>query len=67
MRLNELPQSFIPVITGIPSFAECLWHSAKPEIHSAKALPSAALGKGHSAKPSPSAGKALGKDLHSAK
>ena len=26
-------------------FAECLRHSAKPEIHSAKALPSAALGK----------------------
>ena len=36
--------------TGNPQFADCLWHSAKPEIHSAKALPSAALGKGHSAK-----------------
>ena len=26
-------------------FAECLGHSAKPLLHSAKALPSAALGK----------------------
>ena len=31
-------------------FAECLRHSAKPEIHSVKALPSAALGKEQSAK-----------------
>jgi len=31
-------------------FAECWGHSAKPGKHSAKALPSAALGKGLSAK-----------------
>ena len=31
--------------TGNQQFAECLRHSAKPEIHSVKALPSAALGK----------------------
>ena len=31
-------------------FAECWGHSAKPAKHSAKALPSAALGKGLSAK-----------------
>jgi len=29
---------------------ECLQHSAKPQIHSAKALASAALGNGHSGK-----------------
>ena len=44
-------------------FAECLGHSAKPLLHSAKALPSAALGKEQSAKVSlPSATyRALGK------
>jgi hypothetical protein len=31
--------------TGIGCFAECLKHSANPEKHSAKALPSVALGK----------------------
>ena len=36
--------------TGFRRFAECLQHSAKPQIHSAKALPSAAFGKGHSGK-----------------
>ena len=36
--------------TGNRQFAECLRHSAKPEIHSVKALPSAALGKEQSAK-----------------
>ena len=35
---------------GNQHFAECLRHSAKPKIHSAKALLSAALSKGHSAK-----------------
>ena len=34
----------------VPRFAECQGHSAKPNLHSAKALPSAALGKGHLAK-----------------
>ena len=44
-------------------FAECLGHSTKPLLHSAKALPSAALGKEQSAKVSlPSATyRALGK------
>ena len=37
-------------ITGNRHFDKCLRYSAKPEIHSAKALLSAALGKGHSAK-----------------
>ena len=36
--------------TGFWFFAECRPHSAKPALHSAKALPSAALGKEHSAK-----------------
>ena len=36
--------------TGLSEFAECQGHSAKPNLHSAKALPSAALGKEHSAK-----------------
>ena len=31
-------------------FAECLRHSAKAKLHSAKPLPSAALGKKHTAK-----------------
>jgi hypothetical protein len=34
--------------TGFRPFAECLGHSAKPRLHSAKALPSVTLGKGHS-------------------
>jgi hypothetical protein len=36
--------------TGIQCFAECLWHSAKTFLHSAKALPSVTLGKEHTAK-----------------
>ena len=36
--------------TRLSGFAECQGHSAKPNLHSAKALPSAALGKEHSAK-----------------
>jgi hypothetical protein len=35
---------------GYAFFAECMGHSAKPHLHSAKALPSVALGKGHSVK-----------------
>jgi hypothetical protein len=60
--------------TGFRGFAECPRHSAKPELHSAKPLPSVALGKEHSAKISsakmslPSAFcRALGKEKHSAK
>jgi hypothetical protein len=34
---------------GFRPFAECLGHSAKPRLHSARALPSVTLGKGHSA------------------
>ena len=39
--------SFKPssITTGLSEFAECQGHSAKPNLHSAKALPSAALGK----------------------
>ena len=36
--------------TGFRFFAECLRHSAKAKLHSAKPLPSAALGKEHTAK-----------------
>ena len=36
--------------TGLSGFAECQGHSAKPNLHSAKVLPNAALGKDHSAK-----------------
>ena len=36
--------------TRFPFFAECPRHSAKTILHSAKDLPSAALGKNHSAK-----------------
>ena len=43
--LRELSLSAPGCTTGNWHFAECLRHSAKPEIHSAKALPSAALGK----------------------
>ena len=39
--------------TGLSGFVECQGHLAKPNLHSAKALPSAALGKGHSAKNGP--------------
>ena len=42
--------SLNPCTTGNRQFAECLRHSAKPEIHSVKALPSAALGKEQSSK-----------------
>jgi hypothetical protein len=44
------------ITTGNRRFAECLRHSAKPIMHSAKALRSAALGKAHTAK------KSIGKD-----
>jgi hypothetical protein len=37
------------VTTRIGCFVECLKHSAKPEKHSEKALPSVALGKEGSA------------------
>ena len=50
-------------------FAECLGHSAKPLLHSAKALPSATLGKEQTAKLHPAKGslpsavcRALGKE-----
>ena len=66
------------ITTGISGFAECQGHSAKPNLHLAKALPSAALGKEHSAnKPSAKAslpsvfcralGKAFAECRHSAK
>ena len=54
--------------TGGGFFAECLRHSAKADIHSAKPLPSVTLGKGRSvnslsAKTSlPSANMTLGKE-----
>jgi hypothetical protein len=35
--------------TGLGRFAECLKHSANPEKHSAKSMPSVALGKDGSA------------------
>ena len=38
------------ITTGFRFFAECLRHSAKARLHSAKPLPSAALGKEHTAK-----------------
>jgi hypothetical protein len=39
-------ESKLPLITtGLGRFAECLKHSANPEKHSAKSLPSVALGK----------------------
>jgi hypothetical protein len=34
-----------PLTTGIKRFAECLKHSAKPENHSTKTLPSVTLDK----------------------
>jgi hypothetical protein len=37
--------SWSSVTTGIAFFAECLRHSAKAILHSAKALPSVTLGK----------------------
>ena len=40
----------VPKGTGFRFFAECLRHSAKAILHSAKPLPSAALGKAHTAK-----------------
>ena len=36
--------------TGILWYAECQKHSAKTNIHSAKCLPTVALGKGYTAK-----------------
>jgi len=55
--------------TGDALFAECLGHSAKALLHSAKALPSATLGKEQTAKPHPAKGslssavcRALGKE-----
>jgi hypothetical protein len=66
--------------TGNDYFAECRKHSAKPKKHSAKALPSVALGKGDTAQEKMAKGtlpsafcRALGKDFaeclvpHSAK
>jgi len=41
---------------GDALFAECLGHSAKALLHSAKALPSATLGKEQTAKPHPAKG-----------
>jgi hypothetical protein len=41
--------TFISITTGHNSFAECLRHSAKAILHSAKALPSVTLGKERSA------------------
>jgi hypothetical protein len=56
--------------TGIAFFAECLIHSAKAILHSAKHLPSVTLGKEHSAKISSAKGslpsvffRTLGKDF----
>jgi hypothetical protein len=56
--------------TGIAFFAECLRHSAKAILHSAKPLPSVTLGKEHSAKISSAKGslpsvffRTLGKDF----
>jgi hypothetical protein len=40
-----LDHAFARYTTGIERFAECLKHSANPKKHSAKSLPSAALGK----------------------
>jgi hypothetical protein len=58
------------ITTGIAFFAECLRHSAKAILHSAKALPSVTLGKEHSAKISSAKGslpsayfRTLGKDF----
>jgi len=42
--------AMVLITTADAFFAECWGHSAKPAKHSAKALPSAALGKGLSAK-----------------
>ena len=47
--MGGLPRH-VSATTGNRQFAECLRHSAKPKIHSVKALPSAALGKEQSAK-----------------
>ena len=52
--------------TGLSGFAEYQGHSAKPNLHSAKALLSATLGKGHSAKNGP-AKASLPSARHSAK
>jgi hypothetical protein len=45
---SKILEAFIT--TGIAFFDECLRHSAKAFLHSAKALPSVTLGKEHSAK-----------------
>jgi len=42
--------AMVLITTADAFFAECWGHSAKPAKHSAKALPSAALGKDLSAK-----------------
>jgi hypothetical protein len=39
----------LAITTGIAFFVECLRHSAKAILHSAKPLPSVTLGKEHSA------------------
>jgi hypothetical protein len=64
-RSTPLLRAVLPFTTGIAFFAECLRHSAKAILHSAKALPSVTLGKEHSAKGSlPSAFfRTLGKDF----
>ena len=49
MEQGGATRSHAPGTTGISSFAECQVHSAKPQKHPAKALPSVALGEAHSA------------------
>ena len=46
----SLVYNYRTVTTGFRFFAECLRHSAKARLHSAKPLSSAALGKEHTAK-----------------
>ena len=51
---NSMPNNIISTAEQISTrghrlFAECPKHSAKPQLHSAKGLPSAALGKPHTA------------------
>jgi hypothetical protein len=60
----------VAVTTGNDCFAECPKHSAKRKKHSAKALPSVALGKGDTAEENTAKGtlpsafcRALGKDF----
>ena len=46
----EVNEEQVAVTTGFRFFAECLSHSAKANLHSAKPLPSAVFGKEHTAK-----------------